>query len=97
MSSALRLGPISSAWKVADFTGPNISSAGGALRLRQTASKLNLLPRLAAGFTDRRDQGYVHHSVEAMRAKKPRASQALPKMPVTHLVRADAGGTGCTC
>lgn len=51
---------------VADFTGPNTSSDGGALLLRQTSFKLNLIPRLAACFIDRRDQRYVHHSVEEM-------------------------------
>lgn len=55
---------------MADFSGPNTSSDGGALLLRQTASKLNLLPRLAACFTDRRDQRYVHHSVEEMLAQR---------------------------
>ena len=55
---------------VGDFTGPNTSSDGGALLLRQTASELNLLPRLAACFTDRRDQRYVHHSVKEMLAQR---------------------------
>ena len=54
---------------MADLTGPNISSAGGALLLRQTDSKLNLLPRLAACFIDRRDQSYVYRSVEEMLAQ----------------------------
>ena len=55
---------------MADLTGPNISSAGGGLLLRQTDSKLNLLlPRLAACFTDRRDQRYVYRSVEEMLAQ----------------------------
>ena len=49
---------------MAYLTGPNISSAGGALLLRQTDSKLNLLPRLAACFTDRRNRRYVYRSVE---------------------------------
>lgn len=50
----------------ADFTGPATTSDGGALLLRQTASKLNLMPRLAACFRDGRDQRYVRHTVEEL-------------------------------
>jgi flagellin-specific chaperone FliS len=55
---------------VADFTGPTTTSDGGALLLRQTAAKLNLLPRLAACFRDSRDQRYVQHTVEEMLAQR---------------------------
>ena len=55
---------------IADFTGFKTSSDGRALLLRPTASKLNLLPRLAACFTDRCDQRYVHHSVKEMLAQR---------------------------
>ena len=55
---------------VADSTGPNSSSYGGALLLRQTVSKLNFLPPLVACFTERRDQRHVHHSVEEMLAQR---------------------------
>ena len=50
----------------ADFTGPTTTSDGGALLLRQTAIKLNLMPRLAACFQDGRDQRYVRHTVEEL-------------------------------
>jgi hypothetical protein len=50
----------------ADFTGPTTTSDGGALLLRQTAIKLNLMPRLAACFQDLRDQRYVRHTVEEL-------------------------------
>lgn len=49
-----------------DFTGPTSTSDGGALLLRQTAIKLNLMPRVAACFQDRRDQRYLRHSVEEL-------------------------------
>lgn len=49
-----------------DFTGPTTTSDGGALLLRQTAIKLNLMPRVAACFQDRRDQRYLRHSVEEL-------------------------------
>lgn len=55
---------------VADFTGPATTSDGGALLLRETAVKLNLLPRLAACFRDSRDQRYVQHTVEEMLAQR---------------------------
>lgn len=50
----------------ADFTGPASTSDGGAILLRQTAIKVNLMPRVAACFQDRRDQRYVRHSVEEL-------------------------------
>jgi hypothetical protein len=51
---------------VARFDGGTISSDGGALLLRQTDQKLNLLPRLAHCFLDGRDQDRVQHSVQEM-------------------------------
>jgi hypothetical protein len=48
---------------VARFDGGTISSDGGALLLRQTDKRLNLLPRLAACFLDGRNQDQVEHSV----------------------------------
>ena len=41
---------------VARFDGGTISSDGGALLLRQTDRRLNLLPRLAQCFLDGRNQ-----------------------------------------
>ena len=55
---------------VADFSGPATTSDGGALLLRQTATKLNLLPRLAACFHDHRDPRYVQHPVEQLLAQR---------------------------
>ena len=54
----------------ADFTGPTTSSDAGALLLRQTATNLNLMARLAACFQDGRDQHYVRHSVESLLAQR---------------------------
>ena len=51
---------------VARFDGGTISSDGGALLLRQTDQRLNLLPRLAECFLDGRDPQPVEHSVEEM-------------------------------
>jgi hypothetical protein len=51
---------------VARFDGGTISSDGGALLLRQTDERLNLLPRLSQCFLDNRDQGRVEHSVQEM-------------------------------
>jgi hypothetical protein len=51
---------------VARFDGGTISSDGGALLLRQTDKRLNLLPRLAACFLDGRKQDQVEHSVLEM-------------------------------
>src|ERR1700751_4910749 len=51
---------------VARFDGGTISSDGGALLLRQTDQRLNLLPRLAECFLDGRDPERVEHSVEEM-------------------------------
>lgn len=55
---------------IADFSGPATTSDGGALLLRQTAAKLNLLPRLAACFRDHRDPRYVQHPIEQMLAQR---------------------------
>jgi hypothetical protein len=51
---------------VARFNGGTISSDGGALLLRQTDKRLNLLPRLAECFLDDRRQDLVEHSVLEM-------------------------------
>jgi hypothetical protein len=55
---------------VARFDGGTISSDGGALLLRQTDKRLNLLPRLAACFLDGRQQDRVEHSVSEMLAQR---------------------------
>jgi hypothetical protein len=51
---------------VARFDGGTISSDGGALLLRQTDQRLNLLPRLADCFLDGREPERVEHSVQEM-------------------------------
>jgi hypothetical protein len=51
---------------VARFDGGTISSDGGALLLRQTDKRLNLLPRLAQCFLDGRNQKLVSHSILQM-------------------------------
>jgi hypothetical protein len=55
---------------VARFDGGTISSDGGAFLLRQTESRLNLLPRLAACFLDGRNQKLVDHKIEEMLAQR---------------------------
>ena len=55
---------------VAQFDGGTISSDGGALLLRQTEKRLNLLPRLAECFLDGRDQTHVEHSIEEMLSQR---------------------------
>lgn len=51
---------------VADFTGPITTSDGGALLLRQTDARINLLGRFAACFEDRRDARLIQHEVAEM-------------------------------
>ena len=51
---------------VARFDGGTISSDGGAVLLRQTDQRLDLLPRLAQCFLDGRAQERVQHSVQEM-------------------------------
>ena len=45
------------------FDGGVISSDGGALLLREVDRRINLLPRLAACFEDRRDPQRIEHQV----------------------------------
>src|SRR5579884_2636658 len=51
---------------VAEFKGGAISSDGGALLLRETDRKMNLLPRFSQCFLDGRDPGLIEHSVEQL-------------------------------
>lgn len=55
---------------VARFDGGTISSDGGAVLLRQTDKRLNLLPRLSACFLDGRNQDQVEHSVLEMLSQR---------------------------
>jgi hypothetical protein len=55
---------------VASFDGGRISSDGGSLLLRETDQRLNLLPRLAECFVDRRDPERVEHSVVEMLSQR---------------------------
>jgi hypothetical protein len=55
---------------VARFDGGTISSDGGALLLRQTDKRLNLLARLAECFLDGRNQEYVEHSIVEMLSQR---------------------------
>lgn len=55
---------------VAQFDGGTISSDGGALLLRQTDKRLNLLPRLTECFLDGRQQERVEHSIAEMLAQR---------------------------
>ena len=51
---------------VARFDGGTISSDAGALLLRETDRRLNLLPRMAQSFLDGRAPGRVEHTVGEM-------------------------------
>src|ERR1700722_859553 len=55
---------------VARFDGGTISSDGGALLLRQTDKRLNLLPRLAERFLDGRNPDQVEHSIQEMLSQR---------------------------
>jgi hypothetical protein len=55
---------------VARFDGGTISSDGGALLLRQTDRRLNLLARLAECFLDGRNQKQVEHTIGEMLAQR---------------------------
>lgn len=55
---------------VARFDGGAISSDGGALLLRQTDRRLNLLARLAECFLDGRNQEQVEHSILEMLSQR---------------------------
>src|SRR6202161_928636 len=55
---------------VARFDGGTISSDGGALLLRQTDKRLNLMRRLAGCFLDGRRQALVEHSIEEMLSQR---------------------------
>jgi Transposase DDE domain group 1 len=55
---------------VARFDGGTITSDGGALLLRQTDKRLNLLPRLADCFMDGRNQPQVRHSILEMLSQR---------------------------
>jgi hypothetical protein len=54
----------------AGFTAGQVSSDGGALLLRETERKINLLGRLAGCFRDGRDQQLVEHKLEEMLAQR---------------------------
>jgi hypothetical protein len=55
---------------VAHFDGGTMTSDGGALLLRETDRRLNLLPRLAECFQDDRNASYVSHSVPELLAQR---------------------------
>ena len=47
-----------------------ISSDGGALLLREVDRRIQLLPRLAACFEDRRDPKLIEHQVSELLAQR---------------------------
>jgi DDE family transposase len=55
---------------VARFDGGAMTSDGGALLLRRTDQRLNLLPRLASCFHDQRDVRYISHRVSELIAQR---------------------------
>ena len=54
----------------AGFTAGQVSSDGGSLLLRETDCKINLVGRLAACFSDKRNQKLVEHSVAEMLSQR---------------------------
>ncbi|MGO9325289.1 MAG: IS1380 family transposase [Terracidiphilus sp.] len=54
----------------AGFTAGQVSSDGGALLLRETDRKINLLGRLAGCFRDGRDQNQVEHKLSEMLSQR---------------------------
>jgi hypothetical protein len=64
---------------VARFDGGTISADGGAFLLRQTAQRLNLLPRLAECFLDGRAQNQIQHSIEEMLSQRSTAWRWVTK------------------
>ncbi len=54
----------------AGFTAGQVSSDGGALLLRETDHRINLLGRLAGCFRDGRDQEQVEHKLSEMLAQR---------------------------
>jgi Transposase DDE domain group 1 len=55
---------------IARFDGGTMTSDGGALLLRRTDRRLNLLPRLAGCFCDRRNAFYISHRVQELIAQR---------------------------
>jgi hypothetical protein len=55
---------------VARFDGGAMTSDAGAVLLRETDRRLNLLPRLAAGFEDHRHPWLISHTVKEMVAQR---------------------------
>jgi Transposase DDE domain group 1 len=55
---------------IARFDAGPVSSDGGALLLREVANKIDLLPRLAACFTDGREPGRIEHTVEQLLSQR---------------------------
>jgi hypothetical protein len=55
---------------LAEFSGGAISSDGGALLLRETDRKMNLLARFSQCFQDTRNQAFVQHSLEELLAQR---------------------------
>jgi flagellin-specific chaperone FliS len=55
---------------VAHFDGGTMTSDSGALLLRETDRRLNLLPRLAECFRDDRNASYVSHRVSELLAQR---------------------------
>jgi hypothetical protein len=55
---------------VGEFRGGTTTSDGGALLLRETDQKMNLLPRFSRCFLDGRNPVLIEHSVEQMLAQR---------------------------
>jgi Transposase DDE domain group 1 len=55
---------------VAKFDGAQMTTEGGALLLRETDRKIELLKRVAACFTDTRDPQRIEHGLSEMLAQR---------------------------
>src|ERR1039457_3319934 len=85
----------------AAFDGGTMTSDGGGLLLREADRRLNLLPRLAECFLDRRNPIFVRHSVAEMVAQRlyalalgyeaPNDHEQLQQPPFLHVLAGKAG------
>src|SRR2546421_6150650 len=55
---------------VAEFNGGTISSDGGALLLRETDRRMNLLNRFGQCFLDGRNPAFIEHAIEHTLAQR---------------------------
>ena len=62
--------PISGKRITADFTGGDVTSDGSVLLLRELASRMGIIDRLAEVIPDARHQSYVHHDIATLLSQR---------------------------